>query len=99
MAGSNRASPQTLELLRALESAPHRFNFFQALRLIEAHNRRDAAAAGNLQGIFEPLQGVDGGTNLVVRVTGTQRLGQNVLDAGAFEHSPYTTAGDDARTR
>ncbi len=38
MASSNRATPETVALMQALEAAPHRFNFFQAMRLIEAAN-------------------------------------------------------------
>lgn len=38
MASKNRSTTQTVELSRALEEAPHKFNFFQALRLIEAAN-------------------------------------------------------------
>mgnify|MGYP001815947419 FL=1 len=38
MAGANRATPETVEFLRALEEAPYEFNFFQAMRLIEASN-------------------------------------------------------------
>ncbi len=38
MAGSNRATPETLALTQALEAAPYKFNFFQAMRLIEAAN-------------------------------------------------------------
>lgn len=38
MAGANRATPETVELVRALEEAPYKFNFFQAMRLIEASN-------------------------------------------------------------
>lgn len=36
MASANRASSETVELLRALEAAPYKFNFFQAMRLVEA---------------------------------------------------------------
>jgi type VI secretion system protein ImpH len=38
MASENRASPETLGLTQALEEAPYKFNFFQAMRLIEAAN-------------------------------------------------------------
>ncbi len=38
MAGSNRATSETVALMQALEEAPHRFDFFQAMRLIEAAN-------------------------------------------------------------
>ena len=44
MAGSNRATSETVELMQALEAAPHRFNFFQAMRLIEAANPHLGAA-------------------------------------------------------
>ena len=36
MAGANRATPEAVELVRALEEAPYKFNFFQAVRLLEA---------------------------------------------------------------
>ncbi len=38
MAGANRATSEAVELVRALEEAPYKFNFFQAMRLIEAGN-------------------------------------------------------------
>ena len=38
MASKNRSTSQTVELSRALAEAPHRFDFFQAMRLIEAAN-------------------------------------------------------------
>jgi len=38
MASENRASSETLGLMRALEEAPYKFNFFQVMRLIEAAN-------------------------------------------------------------
>lgn len=38
MASKNRSTSQTVELTRALAEAPHRFDFFQAMRLIEAAN-------------------------------------------------------------
>ena len=38
MASANRATPEAVELIRALEEAPYKFNFFQAMRLIEAGN-------------------------------------------------------------
>lgn len=38
MASANRASSEVVELVRALEEAPYKFNFFQAMRLIEATN-------------------------------------------------------------
>ena len=36
MASANRATSEAVELVRALEEAPYKFNFFQAMRLIEA---------------------------------------------------------------
>jgi type VI secretion system protein ImpH len=36
MASANRATSEAVELVRALEEAPYKFNFFQAIRLIEA---------------------------------------------------------------
>ena len=38
MASANRATSEAVELVRALEEAPYKFNFFQAMRLIEAGN-------------------------------------------------------------
>jgi type VI secretion system protein ImpH len=38
MASANRASSEVVDLVRALEEAPYKFNFFQAMRLIEATN-------------------------------------------------------------
>jgi len=38
MASANRASSEVVELVRALGEAPYKFNFFQAMRLIEATN-------------------------------------------------------------
>ena len=38
MASANRASSETVALLQSLEETPYKFNFFQALRLIEAAN-------------------------------------------------------------
>lgn len=38
MASANRASPETVGLTQALKDAPYKFNFFQAMRLIEAAN-------------------------------------------------------------
>jgi type VI secretion system protein ImpH len=38
MAGENRATSEIIGLVRALEEAPYKFNFFQAVRLIEAEN-------------------------------------------------------------
>jgi len=38
MASENRASSEAVDFVTALESAPYKFNFYQALRLIEARN-------------------------------------------------------------
>jgi len=38
MAGANRATSEAVEFVRALEESPYKFNFFQAMRLIEAGN-------------------------------------------------------------
>lgn len=38
MASANRPTSASVELARALEEAPYKFNFFQAMRLIEAGN-------------------------------------------------------------
>ena len=38
MASANRSTSQTVDLARELEEAPYKFNFFQAMRLIEATN-------------------------------------------------------------
>jgi type VI secretion system protein ImpH len=38
MASANRTTSETVELARKLEEAPYKFNFFQAMRLIEAAN-------------------------------------------------------------
>ena len=42
MAGANRATSEAVEFVRALEEAPYKFNFFQAMRLIEAGRPEDA---------------------------------------------------------
>ena len=38
MASENRASAETVTLIQALEEKPYKFNFFQAMRLIEAQS-------------------------------------------------------------
>ena len=38
MASANRPTSAAVELVRALEEAPYKFNFFQAVRLLEASN-------------------------------------------------------------
>lgn len=56
MAGTNRATPEVVELVRALEAAPHRFNFFQAMRLIEASNPNMQRIGKALRPSDEPVR-------------------------------------------
>src|SRR6266508_2059248 len=46
---------------------------------------------------LEAAERVDGGLEDVVRIIGAQRLGQDVLNPGRFEHGAHGPARDDAR--
>src|SRR5262245_62687139 len=57
-----------------------------------------AAPTSRVQ-VLQPLElaeRVDGGLEDVVRIVRAQRLRQDVLDAGGFQHGPHCAARDDA---
>ena len=56
MAGTHRATPETVELARALEAAPYKFNFFQAMRLVEAANPGMNRLGTSLRPSGEPIR-------------------------------------------
>ena len=59
---------------------------------------RQATAGRDLLGTDERLQGGHGGVHDVDRVVRAERLGQDVVDAGALEHGAHRATGDDAGT-
>lgn len=56
MAGSHRATPETVALMQALEEAPHRFDFYQAMRLIEAANPHTERMGRAHKPVDEPVR-------------------------------------------
>src|SRR5882757_10969428 len=59
---------------------------------------RQAATRRDLLRTDEALQRRDGGVHDVDRVVRAERLGQDVVDAGALQHGAHRATGDDAGT-
>src|SRR6266508_911452 len=60
---------------------------------------RPLARSVHVLEVLDPPERIDGGLQDVVRVVRAERLGEDVLHAGRFQHGPDGAAGDDPGAR